>query len=295
MSYNYTNLVFEGGGVKGIAYAGALEVLGERGILADVKNVAGTSAGAITATLVALGYQPAEVKQKVLALNFKDFEDGWDPLRLVTKYGLYRGNDLLSWIQEMIAGKAQKGKGATFEDLHLQGLPDLYVYSTDLNIFDIKQFSYTDTPKVIVAEAVRASMSIPMFFKAWKFTDSIPDDHIYVDGGVVLNYPLTVFDTVTQPDDPQTLGLYLYDYNDVKKPSALNYDHPIEYCKTLFETLLDSQNIDFSVNESIRKRTIMIDDFGILATDFDITPAQEEQLYQSGVKYATEYLDKVNG
>lgn len=292
MSNTYTNLVFEGGGVKGIAYAGALQVLGEHGILTNIKNVAGTSAGAITATLVALGYSPQEVKQKVLALNFKEFEDGWDPLRLLTQYGLYKGNDLLSWIQEMVAGKAQQGKNATFEDLHLQGLPNLYVYATDLNIFDVKQFSYIDTPKVIVAEAVRASMSIPIFFRAWKFTDSMPDDHIYVDGGVVLNYPLTVFDTLTQPDDPQTLGLYLYDYNDVKKPSALGYDHPIEYCKTLFETLLDSQNIDFSVNESIRKRTIMIDDFGILATDFDITPEQEEALFQSGVKYTTEYLNK---
>lgn len=291
MSYNYTNLVFEGGGVKGIAYAGALQVLSDRGILANIKKVAGTSAGAITAALIALGYTAGDVKQKIMDLNFRDFEDGWDPLRIITKYGLYKGNDLLQWIQEMIAAKAQKGKDATFEDLHMQGLPDLYIYSTDLNIFDIKQFSYIDTPKVIVAEAVRASMSIPVFFAAWKFSNNIPDEHVYVDGGVVLNYPLTVFDTVTQPDDPQTLGLYLYDYADAKKPSSLSYDHPIDYCKTLFETLLDSQNIDFNVDESIKKRTVMIDDFGILATDFDITPEQKEALYQSGVKYTTAYLD----
>src|SRR5688572_16565026 len=127
MLYNYTNLVFEGGGVKGIAYAGALQVLSDRGILSNVKNVAGTSAGAITATLVVLGYQPAEIKQKISAMDFKSFEDGWDPLRIVTEYGLYKGNDLLSWIQELIAEKAQKGASATFEDLHQQGLADLYV------------------------------------------------------------------------------------------------------------------------------------------------------------------------
>jgi NTE family protein len=292
MSYNYTNLVFEGGGVKGIAYAGALEVLSERGILQNVKKAAGTSAGAITATLVCLGYSAAKIKEAIFALDFSKFEDGWDPLRLPIEYGLYKGDAFLKWIQEMITGKAKAGANATFEDLHNQGLPDLYVYSTDLNIFDIKQFSYTDTPNVIVAEAVRASMSIPLFFKAWKFTNSIPDDHIYVDGGVVLNYPLTVFDTVTQPDEPQTLGLYLYDYDNCKKPSSLNYDELITYCKTLFETLLESQNIDFSVDPSTEARTVKINDFGILATDFRITQEQKTELYESGIKYTTDYLDK---
>ena len=45
--YHFRNLVFEGGGVKGIAYVGALEVLDQEGILKDIKRVAGTSAGAM--------------------------------------------------------------------------------------------------------------------------------------------------------------------------------------------------------------------------------------------------------
>src|SRR3954453_918866 len=81
----YTNLVFEGGGVKGVAYAGALEVLDSAGILAQVTAVAGTSAGAITAALVALGQTPDELRETMLALDFGQFEDGGleGPLRLV--------------------------------------------------------------------------------------------------------------------------------------------------------------------------------------------------------------------
>ena len=58
--YHFRNLVFEGGGVKGIAYVGALEVLDQEGILKDIKRVAGTSAGAMVAVLVGLGYSAAE-------------------------------------------------------------------------------------------------------------------------------------------------------------------------------------------------------------------------------------------
>jgi NTE family protein len=290
MSYKFTNLVFEGGGVKGIAYAGALQVLTDCGIMPQIKQVAGTSAGAITAALVALGYTAPEIKSIIMSLNFKDFEDGWDPLRLATQYGLYKGDAFLSWIRKMIDAKATNGANATFADLYNQNGIGLYVFATDLNIYNIKQFSHLDTPNVPIAEAVRASMSIPMFFKAWKFSNNQPDNHMYVDGGVVLNYPLTVFDNPQNPDNPQTIGFYLYDRNGNKKPSSLTYDQPIDYCKSLFETLLDSQNIDFANNEAMEKRTVKIDDFGIAATDFEITQQQKEQLYKSGVYYTEAYL-----
>jgi NTE family protein len=129
-----------------------------------------------------------------------------------------------------------------------------------------------------------------MFFKAWKFSNNLPDNHIYVDGGVVLNYPLTVFDTPQNPGNPQTLGFFLYDKNGNKKPSTLTYDQPIAYCKALFETLLDAQVIDFNRDETMEKRSVKIDDFGIAATDFEITQQQKEQLYKSGVCYTEAYL-----
>jgi NTE family protein len=291
MLNNYTNLVFEGGGVKGIAYAGALQVLSERNILSNITRVAGTSAGAITACLICLGYSAADIKAAVMAIDFNSFEDSWDPLRIPTEYGLYKGDKFLEWLQGLITAKGLD-ENITFAGLRENGLRDLYVYATNLNIYNAQQFSYVDTPNVIVAEAVRASMSIPLFFKAWKFSNSLPNDDVYVDGGVVLNYPLNVFDTNTQPDDPQTLGFYLYDYQSLKTPSSLGYDQLIPYCKSLFETLLQSQDIDFDLDPCMQKRTVRIDDFGILATDFAITDAQKDDLYNAGIKYTAAFLDE---
>ena len=70
---NFENLIFEGGGVKGIAYAGALEVLEAQGILSAARNVAGTSAGAITATLVALNFSAKEINLLMKGLLLKVF------------------------------------------------------------------------------------------------------------------------------------------------------------------------------------------------------------------------------
>ena len=49
MSYCFKNLVFEGGGAKGIAYLGAMEVLEKKDILKNIERIGGASAGAINA------------------------------------------------------------------------------------------------------------------------------------------------------------------------------------------------------------------------------------------------------
>ena len=70
MAHHFRNLVFEGGGVKGIAYVGALQVLEEKKILPGIIRVGGTSAGAINAVLVGLNYSPAETQQILSRMNF---------------------------------------------------------------------------------------------------------------------------------------------------------------------------------------------------------------------------------
>ena len=71
----FRNLAFEGGGVKGIAYAGAIKVLEEENILTDIKRIAGTSAGAITAPLIALGANSNDIADIVGNTSFRKFMD----------------------------------------------------------------------------------------------------------------------------------------------------------------------------------------------------------------------------
>ncbi len=71
MNYPYKNLIFEGGGVKGIAYVGALRELQKRKILKNIKRVAGTSAGAINAVLLSIGCTLKETQEILSTLDFR--------------------------------------------------------------------------------------------------------------------------------------------------------------------------------------------------------------------------------
>ncbi|UOQ72961.1 patatin-like phospholipase family protein [Hymenobacter cellulosilyticus] len=72
----YRNLVMEGGGIRGIAYGGALAELEKQGVLAGIRRVGGTSAGAIQAALLAVGYSPAEIITVVNEMPVQRLNDG---------------------------------------------------------------------------------------------------------------------------------------------------------------------------------------------------------------------------
>lgn len=279
----FENLVFEGGGVLGIAYAGAMKALEDHGILEQTKRVAGTSAGSITAAAISAGYNAQEVKELTQSTNFKSFEDKWNPVRILTKYGLYKGDRLLSFAKQVIAKKAPAN--STFKDFNDLGFKELRVFSTDLNVKDVREFSFRKTPDVVVAEAVRASMSIPIFFSAWQFKNLDPAKyefahHIFVDGGTVYNYPINTFDDGGV--NKQTLGFHLNDLDNKGKETGLKMREPTKYVKVLFDTLLDSQNIDFERDPEQKERTVIINDHGISSTDFSLSQQEQDLLFNSG-------------
>ena len=201
MAYHFKNLVFEGGGVKGIAYVGALEVLEKEGILKDIKRVAGTSAGAMVAVLVGLGYTAEELKETLWKISFRRFLDkSWGLIRntdrLINDYGWYKGEFFRNLMAEHIQAKTGNGE-VTFKDINKMrknGKPfrDIYLIGADLSTGFSKVFSASTTPDVKVADAARISMSIPLIFAAVKGCNG--DDHIYVDGGLLDNYAIKVFD-----------------------------------------------------------------------------------------------------
>lgn len=108
MNYPFKNLVFEGGGIKGIGYVGALEYLeNDKKILSNIQRFGGTSAGAITALILGLGYSVKDLTEKLKKVQFEKFKDDdgiiIDTFRLlVGGYGRYKGDEFLKWIKEDI-------------------------------------------------------------------------------------------------------------------------------------------------------------------------------------------------
>lgn len=298
-TYPYKSLVFKGGGVKGIAYVGALKALEEANIMTQVSRFAGTSAGAITAALAACRISSDALKSFLGTTNYNDFKDEGGVFNflndLANHFGPYEGDYFLdNWFKVFLKNQ-EIDPDITFQGVNDKFGTTLKVFSTDLNLQQIQVFSVKTTPDVKIAEAVRASMSIPMFFKAWQFPDGNPNDHIYVDGGVMYNYPIDTFDSVDLPDT--TLGFFLTDLNpNADKANDLTFgiSHLELYIKSVFESLMNSQDVMVNENKFEESRTIKIDDLGIAATDFGITPAQAQQLYDSGLKATQDFLNKIS-
>ncbi|MCR4681545.1 MAG: patatin-like phospholipase family protein [Bacteroidales bacterium] len=338
MAYHFKNLVFEGGGVKGIAYVGALEVLNREGILKDIERVAGTSAGAMIAVLVGLGFSAEELKEVLWKINFKNFmDDSWgvvrDTKRLLKEYGWYKGDYFRSLMAGYIKEKTGNGE-ATFQEIEKMresGKPfrDISLIGSDLSTGLSKVFNARTTPTVKVADAARISMSIPLFFGAIKGVNG--DDHIYVDGGLLDNYYVKVFDrlnyvaeannarrtdyydkinekmvskrSITQNVyvyNKETLGFRLDGKEEIDMYLNPNVDvKPKEikslftYTKALVSTLIDFQN-NAHLHSDDWQRTVYIDTLGVKSIDFGLSDAKKTELVESGKCHTEAYLEWYN-
>lgn len=233
-SFNLTaqspqNLVFEGAGIRGIAYCGALQKMEEKGWLRSVRRVGGTSSGAVTALTLALGYSSNEIKELISSTAFKKLNDGRflfaGGISRVNKYfGWYRNKKADEWLGRIIETKSGNAD-ISFRELKEKGYKDLYVTGTSLNKQQLIIFSYETYPDMKVRDAVRISMSIPLYFEA-SFIDAAGKSFyhpknksgldVVVDGGITGNFPIRMFDSTKYIDpgaanqfviNPQTLGL----------------------------------------------------------------------------------------
>lgn len=281
--YPWRNLVLEGGGVKGIAYAGAFMVLERQGILPRIERVAGTSAGSIQAALLAVGYTPQEVRTILFNRDFKKFEDGGATgfIRLFRRYGWFKGDYFLDLMRCLLSAKTGR-PSPTFRDLRALGLKDLHVFATDLNRGASQEYSFETTPDFEVALAVRTSGSFPLFFAAIESAGNV-----LVDGGVLRNYPIDAFDR-RDGLNPETLGFVL------EATDAPPADRPVgslvEYSDALIETLLSEQTQDLATDPPNLERTVVLNDLGISTLDFELTEAQKTALVAQGEQCTCDYL-----
>ena len=336
MAYHFRNLVFEGGGVKGIAYVGALQVLENKGILKHIERVGGTSAGAINAVLVGLGYTPAQTLNIMNKLDFKRFMDDdlgvlRDIDRLLNQYGWHKGDFFRKWISKLIKKKTGN-PDATFADVQRlkaeKGFRDMYFIGTNISTHFAEVFSHEHTPRICLADAARISMSIPLFFASYRS----PRGDVYVDGGLLDNYPVKVFDrerylsgenidshghqtTYYRKHNQQlkrkSLSISPYLYNketlgfrlDTEREIAVFRDQaePVHedirdfstYSMHLIKTILDAQS-NRHLHSDDWQRTIYIDSLGVKATDFFISEAKKKALVESGRRGTETYFKWFN-
>lgn len=298
--------VFEGGGVKGIGLVGAVAAAEEMGY--QWVNVAGTSAGAIVAALLAAGYSAAEMKEILTELDYNRFKDtsllDRVPLvgsvaSLIFEKGIYEGRFFEGWMRGLLREKGVE----TFNDLVLEEYRNDERYRFKLRVIasDISQGRMLVLPQDIadfgiqpgdlnVAAAIRMSMSIPFFYEPFKLKNMKTNQASYiVDGGLLSNFPVWLFDSDGRIPAWPTFGFRL-----VEPEEELDVPHqvrgPVSLLAALFSTMMKAHDARYIKDEQF-VRTIPIPTLGIGTTEFDISAERSEALYGSGRLAAEKFFD----
>ena len=273
MSKKIKCLVFSGGGIRGISYVGCLRALEEVNILSQIECFVGTSVGSIFALLLNLGYKYEELREILLSIEFDSLRDITSDgiFNYFNSYGFETGNKLERIIRIFIRKKAEDDN-ITFRDLFLKTGKTLIITGTCLNTRECEYFSYINNPDMSVIKAIRISISIPFVFIAPKIGSKL-----YVDGGIVENYPLNAYE-----DKDEILGFLLKDKVGSKEIDGLDeYSLAIVQCidnklYELYQMLYN--NITITINTEI----------GVL--DYTISRDIKSKLFILGYDKTISYL-----
>ena len=336
------DLALEGGGVKGVALVGAILALDEAGY--RFHRVAGTSAGAVTASLVAgivqSGADMLTLRTTLQSLDFRRFmPEGklhemmghaaghfakvvTDAALLTSREGLYSGDYLDEWLSPVLHGKLGI---RSFGDLVLTPADDpdlsdsssrqyrLVVYTSDLTRgrlaclpFDYVTYGVNPDDQDPV-RAVRASMSVPFYFEPVHFSAREATvevegpggssalvrfpagDHTWVDGGLLAKFPIHTFDrTDGQPPRWPTIGVKLSQFQTDYSTTTFRESAIAVAVRCLKAMMNEWQTV--ASHQSTVGRTIFVDNIGLSAMDFDLTPHQHDELFLNGVDAATKFV-----
>jgi NTE family protein len=223
--------IFSGGGVKGAAFLGAIK---EAENHVRFVGMGGTSAGAMVAALLACGYTADELTGLLRTAPYAEFfsVSKW---RLAF-FGHYRGlvnpKPLLEWLRKAIGDKFPNTSRVTFAQIKDE--QRLKIVATNVSTQDIMVFSKQTTPNMEIAQAVLASCSFPFLFPAFQH-----GHEEVVDGGVLSNFPMWLFDEdrEVRTDFTPVLGFAL-----VSKAKPTGDRSVRNYVFSLFDSLLIAQD-----------------------------------------------------
>ncbi len=304
----FTNLAFEGGGVKALAYAGAVRELDRRGVLQNIRRCGGTSAGSVVAMLLAAGCTSLDLTDALWSTDWPrllDHDRGFlrDLARIVRRYGYCHGDRLRQWLSSLLIQETGRDDW-TFGQTLDEWPRTLHILGTNLSTGLTEIFSATTTTAMRVLDAVCISCSVPLVWPAVRRDLPLHGFALYVDGGLLNNYPVKLFDHVHYANELErratdyygpgdlvynkaTLGLRVDGSAEISllrdraTPAFHQIKHLPGYLRRLASTLLDAQNNRHLHNDDWQ-RTIYIDTGEVQALDFDLDVAARLRLLNAG-------------
>ena len=277
------HLVLSGGGVKVVSLVGALMILDESN-LKQVKEVCGVSAGAFLAFMMATGYPLKKIEALILDLDFSVIRS-MTPEAFIgfpETFGIDDGSHLVKFLESIIKVALKLDPAMTFEDLQRVGKYRFRCWATDLNTRTAREFSAAKTPTVKIVDALRASMSLPLYFTP--VVDPITG-HLLSDGGIQGNLPLH---HLTDDECQESLALGFCSIAHVSN----TYEAPQDlmgFMNSIFACLTHGRNVEMVERWSHKIMRIPVDDYP--SWNFEASRDDRQMLLEKGKEAARIWLN----
>lgn len=302
MGKEYNILVCSGGAVKAVAYIGVFkkleELINERKLVEsqenfkeldckipniNIKTVCSVSAGAIFSLIYLIGFNYVEMLEEVLKKNFEQLKN----IRLMNfakKFGLDSGENFINWLKELMKRKNFDPE-IKLIDFYEKTNVDFQIMATNLNKYCYKKFNYRDTPDVKVLDAIRMSISIPFVFTANEY-----DGDIYVDGGMIDNYPISLF----RDSLDKVLGFKLVNHGELE---SHNIDNSIDDIESFIYHILTCYVVQKEKHtsriEEFKICTVYIDTENITqSVNFGLTAQEKNKLIEIGYNVTNKFFNE---
>ena len=309
------DLVLSGGGVKFIGLVGAIVALMDAGY--SIKRVSGVSAGSVVAAILAaasVGDQLTgeEVKQLAFSVPLHRWRDSGPVPFLGAAWGLvketsmYRGDAAYDWIRSELKnlGVIYFGDVVDVDRLVVGPRYKLVVTVADLTAAQLVRLPW-DYPRLYgldpdeqpVADAVRASMAIPFFYRPVKLTGASGATSTLVDGGVLSNFPIDTFDRADgKPPLWPTFGITVLPRPNEGLGAVMPALKPLRFfeqtalLESLLTTMLAGHDQTHLSKPWVSARSIAVESTNVGVLDFDSPRGRLEELYDNGYAAAEHFL-----
>jgi NTE family protein len=260
-------LCFSGGGIKGFAIIGILEYLEKNNKIniSLIKNVVGTSCGAIISFLLSINYTINEIKEFILNFNFNILINNIDIENIFINYGIDNGNKVIYMLESFLKNKYNLND-ITFNEHYKLTNKQLIIIGTNYTKSCEEVFNYIITPNMSVITAIRISISIPLIF-----TPVLYNDNYYVDGALVNNFPINYCNI------QNTIGINITTLNNNNK-----LDDITTFINNCMHIILKKQYNSLNIIE--------LNIINYNAINFDISFKEKEELINNGYNIASKYM-----
>ncbi|MFC4388552.1 patatin-like phospholipase family protein [Gracilibacillus marinus] len=276
--------VFSGGGIKAFVFIGALKALEEEGY--SFERVAGTSAGALFASLIVAGFQSDELEEIFLSLEVDQFLDQssigkyfpfvkW--ITLFSTMGLYKGKRFEKWVAALLEEKGIHSFGDIESDRLKIIAADITLNKVVVFPDDLKSNYHIEPSYFPISRAIRSSVSIPYFFRPTRLSNLLSRKiSVIVDGMILSNFPLWIFE---QDKKRPILGMQLTDPSILSK--NVRIDNSVDLLKAMIGTMRRASDQKY-ISKNIANQILFFPINNVSGTDFNISVEKKKELIATG-------------